>query len=59
MANKTLLTEWEVRDVSMSTVFFTHRFKDDSVPLRMLVLETKLKVMLMPENAVVSLVKQA
>lgn len=45
----TLFTEWEVRNVSRSTVItaiFTHRFRDDSVHLRMLLLETKLSMCL-------------
>lgn len=49
----TLFTEWEVRDVSRSsviTITFTHRFRDDSVHLRMPVLETKLSMLLVPET---------
>ena len=49
----TSFTEWEVRNISKSTVItiiFTHRFRDDSVHLRMPLLETKLSVLLVPET---------
>lgn len=48
----TLFTEWDARNISRSTVIiivFTHRFRDDSVHLRMPLLETKRSVLLVPE----------
>lgn len=48
----TLFTEWEVRNASRSTVItiiFTCRFRDDSVHLRMPLLETKLSALHVPE----------
>lgn len=48
-----MFTEWEVRNALRSTVItiiFTHRFRDDSVHLRMPLLETKLSVLHVAET---------
>lgn len=49
----TLFTDWEVRNISRSivtTIFFNHRFRDDSADLRMPLLETKLSMLPPPET---------